>query len=455
VAKRVVSEEALPADAGLSALGILMRLGGSIALWLGVYGLILALMQRASLLVIALVAMAVARSFLHVRAGRALWGGQPEAASRVWAYVAFAVLHSALIVPAVGEVPPNLRLMPYLGVAVLVTWPLVVAGLMARPNARAVVAAMRASRRRIFAEDLNITGVSALMTALGTVGVLVMGLMLLISVQSDALAGGFVGWLGILLISGFVLRSFLQARSGIGFLRRGDARAFRTQNDQYILVSILTTVVVGILLLFLTLAQAGLLGLVMLVPVAGCLLSWPLIVRDVGTVELRPDLEEEEPPPIQVGRDRGLVLLGMVLLAMGVLGGVFSLISLLIDPELLANFTRNSPMQPMEGATWLGLASVASSVWAGCECIAMSSRLRPAVAVNLAITAVVTVLGTIAIVKNLGALNTLGGTAAAMRLQITLVAGVQLVVPLALPAMATLQALRKAPKVPIRVDEVF
>ncbi|MEZ4472206.1 MAG: hypothetical protein R3F60_15710 [bacterium] len=334
MASRVVDHEELPADAGLSAIGVLMRFGGGTAFWMGIYGVVLALTARAGIGLIGVLALGTARSAFHARVGRAMTQGGPGHVRLAWIYGVIGVAHSAILALMLDGLPPGLgAVMPYL-VGLSVAWPLVVMGMLLRPAARAVGQA----GRRIFAEDLGMTGVAALMVVMGGIGTLVMGVWLVLLLTSGVMGAGFMGVLLLLLGLGFFMRSFLHLRGGLRLLWRFDFRRFRADADQYFMAAVVSTVVACVLMLFGGLAKGGVVGLLMILPVAGILLTWPSIVRDAGTVELRPDLEDDG-PPVRLSRDHGLVTLGLAILTLGVLG----VVSLAFVASLLPASTRPAP----------------------------------------------------------------------------------------------------------------
>ncbi|MEZ4465153.1 MAG: hypothetical protein R3F43_11815 [bacterium] len=180
------------------------------------------------------------------------------------------------------------------------------------------------------------TGVAALMVVMGGIGTLVMGAWLVLLLTSGVMSAGFMGVLMLLLGLGFFVVP-APAR-GLRLLWRFDFRRFRADADQYFMAAVVSTVVACVLMLFGGLAKGGVVGLLMILPVAGILLTWPSIVRDAGTVELRPDLEDDG-PPVRLSRDHGLVTLGLAILTLG----VFGLVSLAFVASLLPASTRPAP----------------------------------------------------------------------------------------------------------------
>lgn len=452
--RRVVTHEELPADAGLSALGILMRFGGGLGLWVGIYALIILLMMSLGLGLVGLMALGVGRSYLHGRAGRALAAARPDGVRLAWGYVAVGLVHTVALVPFADDLPAAFSGLIYVVMGLSASWPLVVAGLLLRPSAKGVVAAMQERRRRIFAEDLGITGVAALMVAMGSVGMLLVAFWMVMMVQVGTLKAGFFGWLTLMIGAGFLVRSFLHTRSGLGQLRRFDPSAFRARNDQYFLVAMLTTGVVAVLMLF-TAIQGGLAALLMIIPIVGLLMSWPNTVRDVGSVELRADLDEEDAPSIRPARDQGLVMLGMVLLAYGAFGACNSAVLFVLDVPELAELS-GSPMGLPQTATWQSLLTTATSLWAGVELVAMSPRRKLATVANLGIVATMTVLSAIETFKVLEFfVDSPFGDRRMLQPQAIGTAVMQVIAPLALPVVATVQVLRRPTPVEVDVAEVF
>lgn len=435
--KRLHDNPLLPADAGLSALGLMMRVGGGFGLWAGVFLVLGSVSTRSSALVSLAFVLGIARSWAHGRAGHRLQQSAPEATRAVTIYFGLVVVHIAALL----FVDANRPMAPVINALLLLTsaWPVIALSLLLRPSARRVLKAVRTTRQRIFPEDGGLLGAASLMAIAGVVGSIVITLWCVMAVPFMARAGIF-GLIAIALGLALLGRSGLQALAGIRGLRRFNPHRFQADAARYFTASVITTILLCLLTLV-TGLQNGIIGLMMVVPVGALSMLWPSIIRNVGSVELRPDLDDED-PIISASRDNGVVTLGVALCAMASLGGAAA-----ISP-----LSRSAEMGMRVAAPlWLSLGFVVITLWAGGECIAMSSRRKLAVCVYIVAAVGSAGYGLIQsamLIEHLPALSSVRGSGVWISVLTSIVA-------LALPAVVGVQVLRKGTPRPAELESIF
>jgi hypothetical protein len=429
----------LPADAGLSSLGLLMRVGGAVGFWSSLIMVVAATAMRGKMGVALVLLLGVGRSWMHMQAGRRLQQSAPEAMKHIWLYLGFALVH--LVALLLIDAPADLKRMLAMVFSMSLGWPLVVLGLVMRPAAKRVIDTVSNQRTRIFAEDGGILGAAALMTAMGTVGVFVVGLWSVTMISGGLMRAGFIGIIIAIIALAFLVRAALHALTGWRTLRAFNPTRFRMDCDRYFGVAVLTTVLICLLMLISSL-QAGLVGFISVVPVAALSMLWPSLVRNVGAVEVRPDLEDE-PPPIRSSRDNGVVTLGMVLIGM---------VALSVGVLWAA---RQGAQVSMGGLTqqplWLSAISLALTLWAGLECVGMTPRRKLATIIYLVSAVLGVGYGLVQLLGMIGDVPVLRG----MGNQLLWISLFSAVTSLALPVIVAWQVLRKDAGQPVDVEAVF
>lgn len=433
----------LPADAGLGALGLIMRVGGAFGLWVGVLLLITVLQIPRSGAAPLILLLGPLRSWAHGRAGHQLQQSAPEAQQAIWIYLGTAVLHLAALklVSLPAPIEPVVDMLFVFSAA----WPVAVLALTLRPSAQKVLRHVQQKRQRIFAEDGGLIGAGALMAAIGTVGACVVAVWLIMALSMGVMKAGIVGVLTLIIGLAFLARSSLHAKAGIGLLRAFNPTRFRADCDRYFGVSVLTTVFVCLLVIISSLSAGGA-AFLMVFPIAAILMFWPSIVRNVGAVEMRPDLEDD-PPALAVGRDNGVVTLGFALIAISTWS-----IAVIIAPLLGIPLSGSGAMAMQQQPLWASAAFGALTIWAGLECIGMTPRRRLAAAAYLVAAVLSFGYGVIEIWSVMGEMpggRLVGGG------QMIWVILATMATSLALPIIVAIQVLRAGPPQPVDVNSVF
>ena len=436
--KRLHDNPLLPADAGLSAVGLMMRVGGGVGLWAGIFLVLASVTTRSATAVSLAFALGIARAWAHGRAGQRLQQSAPEATRALIIYFSLVVLHVAALL----LIDSNRKMQPVVGGVLMLSsaWPVIALAMLLRPSARRVLRAVRTTRQRVFPEDGGLIGAASLMTVAGVVGTILVALWCAIAIPTIA-STGFAGVIAVLLGLAFLTRSGLQAMAGIRTLRHFNLHRFQIDATRYFTASIVTTVVLCLITLIGGL-QGGIVGILMVLPVGALSMLWPSIIRNVGSVELRPDLDDD-PPSLGASRDNGVVTLGVALCAMAGLGGATTF-GPFNGSMGAAEFDAAAPL-------WMSLGFIVITVWTGAECIAMSSRRKAAVCVYIVAAVGSAGYGLIQSINLFDTLPALGG----MRGSGMWIGLLTSVVALALPTVVGIQVLRKGAPRPTALESVF
>ena len=366
----------MPADHGLTSLGLLMQLGGA------VFGAILAFSAFIVLLSgapaglifkpVFIAILSAIRSGYHYRAGHSLVHGPPLDSvdgplSGVARYIRVAFVHTALCGLVLYDEHGALALAL---VAVWAFWPLAMFALLRAPHVRAM------SERIPRAEDLALEGASMYMLILGIIGAMVAGLLAHGLFDAVGFVASFEFVAMYVIVALLFYRSLLHTRAGRTGIT-GDLQLAAEHTRNYTRFSAVSTVVIVVLLLMSGGVDAvGLSTLTFLFTVAFLLLGWPRIInrfmdqRLVDTYSARGQLTERRAP------DMGLTALGWFLLALSLHGLATTLPALFIDDQgahaLDGEFLFTPPLAVMFGRSiWLSIAIHALQLWAALEFIRM------------------------------------------------------------------------------------
>lgn len=345
--RRPVANARLPADAGLSVLGLLMQVGGGALMLMAISAGIVGMIAMRSPMVLGLLFLCAGRSALQARAGAALAVGGVHGGRRLRVYIVGAVVQTGVVSGWVAwgfdEVPGSAVAF---GAALLLAWPGVLVALQRRGDFRAALAAAGdAEADRLLPEDRGMTAVGLLMVAGGAVVLPVLGAAL-VSLGYGLAVGGFAVLVMMGVVALFAARAVLGARAGWVAMRSRDPRRFHAAFERYLLVAKLSTVGAGLYLLVASLfaGGAGLLGFLMLLPAFLALHAWPWALTRYVARNLPEGADEgmgtgmvtdERLPLLRRPRDAGLTGLGVVLLASGTVGVVGGLMVLGVSEEMV------------------------------------------------------------------------------------------------------------------------
>jgi hypothetical protein len=378
----------VPADHGLSSLGMLMQLAGSVlAAYAGIVALGALVAMRGSgetLWMFLMLGMCIARSLLHRAAGtQLLYGtgqlhedGKTDRFGGIKRYIIFGAAQSAAVAALLAfkfQVPKKIAL--GIGVA-LALWPVTLFVLFQLPRFR------RYKDDLPLTEDKGFEGASILMTVLGACGLAATGTMLLVLLDLPGRALSQTPVVLMMLLLGMlVIRSFFHVQAGIAGLRETSVDRSVELANRYANFGVITAFCAGgaMLMGFMS-AAMNLFGLVLVCGVAWMLMAWPLIIRRFFSDRQFADLLAGDAAPIhRRAPDAGLTGLGWLLFAHAMFMAVFVIINLVMTDD--GEGRMLSQMTAIGGAfgvrsIWFSVGLVVFQAWAGFELIRMSPQSR-------------------------------------------------------------------------------
>lgn len=365
----------LPADGGLSGLGLVMSLAGTLFLAItagaATLMLITLMLTRGSLggagtillFVFLTIVASLVRSAMHRAAGqRLLYDGPGTPRSAIRRYMIWSAVQCGIVLVMLGSQGVSASVIACI-LAMLAAWP-VALGVM--------LGAARFSRLLDetipVADDNGFEGASILMIVLGLSGLLfgvVMGIGLLDSIGLLVKYAPFVAFTMVGVSAMLVIRSWLHVRAGMRGVRDGQRDRTAAAALQYANVGVTIGVLVGIAIVVLTLSGGKLNGIGFFIAVltasfvAWGLTAWPNIVkRFFAAREFADALANPSGEPITYRRapDRGLTTLGWFLFAQAVMALAMTLPALLLktkiaDPDM---YSSRDPMSEVMGALSYG-----------------------------------------------------------------------------------------------------
>lgn len=401
----------VPADQGLSSLGLLMQLAGNL---LAAYAALLTFVMlfaaggnTDTLWAFLLLGLSIARSMLHRAAGAQLLYGGPDAASGkrmagIRRYVVFALVQTVVfgaILAGKFHLPNTFALAIVAGLA---AWPVALAVLMSLPRFK------RFQHELPITEDKGFEGASILMTVLGLCGLVGTGTLLLVMLDlpGKELQRG-PGVLLVLALAMLCVRSIIHIQAGASGLRETSVDRSVELANRYANFGVISSFCAGgALLLFVMQARLDLAGLALVCGLVWMLMAWPLILRRFYSDRQFADLLAGEQAPLhRRAPDAGLTGLGWLLIALAVLTGSFLLPELAIgggrdSRELQALFAFGGSVGVH--SMWWSVGLVVLQVWAGYELVRMSTQARVIASVYGVVGVVVTVYINWPLIQGLG-----------------------------------------------------
>lgn len=362
----------IPADQGLSSLGLLMQLTGSvfaaIIAFFGFQTLFLFSRADSTMVILLLTTLGVVRSLMHRAAGTGLLYG-PRPLAGVRRYVIVGLAHSVLFaaVMITQDLAPT-RIAVCFGLA-LAVWPLMLGALVRLPWMA------RFEEEVPVSEDKGFEGAAVLMTVMSAAGVIVSGIMLngFISSRGAMEGMGALVALTMLLLLG---RSIVHLVAGVTGLRNVPLDNAVERVAQYSNLGVVSAfVAAGVLLIVAMGAGFGFAGL-LLVAVSGWLLAiWPMALRRFfAERQFASMLAGDDAPIHRRAPDAGLTSLGWLLIAMGAMNVSVAIIaagSSFGDEAVLQTFR---PLLAM--GSWRTAVIGALQLYAGFELVRMTKNHR-------------------------------------------------------------------------------
>jgi hypothetical protein len=372
----------VPADQGLSSLGLLMQLAGNVMAALAAlvtFSIMLEAGGRGDVLWFLLIfGISIARSMFHRAAGTQLLYGRPgfEAVSRlagVRRYVLFALAQSVMIAALLAakmHVPTTIALGVLAGLA---AWPVTLGVLMQLPRFK------RIANELPISEDKGFEGAAILMTVLGLTGAVGGGAVLAIMLQAGSALQKGPGVLLVLTVAMLVVRSIIHVQAGLSGLRETSVDRSVELANRYANFGVISAFCGGgAFLLFIMSQSFEITGMAVIAGLVWMLMAWPLIIRRFFSDRQFADLLAGDNAPVhRRAPDAGLSALGWLLLALAVFSLSCSIPGLIAGSE--SGELRNLMM--MGGSSgyqsmWWNIGTIVLQAWAGYELIRMSPQHR-------------------------------------------------------------------------------
>jgi hypothetical protein len=381
--------EYLPADRGMTGLGLIMQLAGSL------FGTMTAMVGLMQIIMFSqmrdyggeggptgwlflLTCAGVIRSLVHRNAGsELLYGHAPARALR--GYFAISAIHTALwfLFFKMKLEAPTAGWMPM--VLMFAAWPLTLWLALRIPALRLVDGEPLKS-----GPDRGFEGLSILMIVLGLMGTLFAATMLM-AFSSQKGGPGDMKTLFMLCLFALVVRSLVHTHAGAQML--GDLTFERAEaaTTRYINLGMMVGLGVGAVFLIMIMKEPGG-GMLLAFPFIGgmflLLLAWPMIVRRLTqTRRLEAYGDGNGEPRLSRAPDQGRTTLGWLHLALGgmALAGALPAIMFsqridMSDDDALGGGLLGFMQQDPGRAPWLAVIVAGLQLWAGLELVRMTAR---------------------------------------------------------------------------------
>jgi hypothetical protein len=373
----------VPADQGLSSLGLLMQLAGHVLGACAVFMFSLMLLSDGSrgtptLWLFAIFGSGCMRSMFQLAAGKQLLYGEPgQTGGRltgVRRYIAFSLVQSVVAV-AILRFPLHLptRFAIALG-AGLAVWPIALSVLLKLPRFARFDADLPVT------EDKGFEGASILMTVFGLTSTIAtaMALYMIVQLPGNELQRG-PNVLVLLAIAMLLVRAIMHAHAGISGLRTTSLDHSVEHANRYANFGVITAFCAGgALLLFAMAGGMPIIGLAVVCGACWLLLAWPMIVRRFFADRQFADLLAGGAAPLhRRAPDAGLTWLGWFLIGVAAWNASFLVPNFLLSPD-----DRAASMVLAFGGTlglhslWWSVGLAVMQAWAGFELVRMSPQSK-------------------------------------------------------------------------------
>jgi hypothetical protein len=389
----------MPADRGLSSLGLIMQLGGTIGVTLAAVIAIAATVMDAGWgtgMIFMFAVLSGLRSAFHRAAGSALIYGEGRAATRaVFTYIWVSIGQGVVSLMLVHGHLDDKTVLQF--AALLLCWPITLLIYFTRPHIKALIAGGVPDP-----EDHGFEGAAVLMTLFGIVGALFAGL-ILTALLDDPEAAFDTPASGILVLVFLVLlvRSIIHALAGFKGISGADFDECNASAGRYYNLGIASAIVIGITLFVVILVDQGELGYALMIGAFATfmLLAWPAILRRLyAERNFNVFLAGAAAPTFQRAPDAGLIALGWILVALAVFGMGQALGEAIfaapLGPDELAALAMMSEggdaLAMLDRSPWWSVGLSGVQLWAGIELVRMTERHKPAAMIYGAVTIAVT-----------------------------------------------------------------
>jgi hypothetical protein len=389
----------VPADGGLSTLGLVMQVAGTISgigVSLFAFSTLFAMRVASpdTLWMFVLLATCVVRSLFHRFAGTELLYGRPVAG--LLRYILIGLAHSVLFAVAMKlSFGATTTFAVGFGLG-LAAWPALLGCLVLMGQFK------RFPSSAPMAEDKGFEGAAILMTILGLCGALMAAMMLLAMVEAGgrAMREGRMVLMMLAVVMLFV-RSVLHVHAGVSGLRTtlfnppGGAAVDRSVElaNRYSSFGIVSAFCAGGAMLLAVMTSS--IDVLMVAAVSGVtwmLMAWPMIVRRFfGDRQFNDLLAGERADVHRRAPDAGLTGLGWLLIAHAAYGLTFLIPGMVADDmphEMMRLFDL---FAGSDRSPWWDAAIAMLELWAGYELIQMSRYHRVIASIYAVVASVVTI----------------------------------------------------------------
>ena len=380
--QRVVDlvDAGVPADQGLSSLGMLMQLGGNVFAASAAYFTFMMLFAMGGgsgelLWMLLVLGLSITRSMIQRAAGTHLLYGTAgmEGGNRlsgIKRYI-FLGLAQSVIVAAIFASKLHVSSTIALGLlGGLAAWPATLAVLIRLPRFA------RYSQDIPVTEDKGFEGAAILMTVLGLCGLVGGSFVLVLMLDAGSAITKGPGILLVLTIGMLVVRSFFHVQAGFSGLKHTNVDTAVERANRYANFGVISAFCGGGALLLVVMAESvSIAGMAVITAFVWMLMAWPLTVRRFFSDRQFADLLAGDQAPIhRRAPDAGLTALGWLLLAYAVFGFTFAIPTLvaggggdLREFRMLAAFGGGGFR-----SYWFQIGTLTLQAWAGFELIRMS-----------------------------------------------------------------------------------
>lgn len=371
----------IPADQGLSSLGMLMQLAGNVlaaSAALFMFSMLFAAGASGELLwMLLLLGLSIARSLFQRSAGAELLYGragfeQTNRLAGVRRYVLFALAQSVMVAALLAAKfhVPNLIAVGIL--AGLAAWPATLAVLLQLPRFK------RFQNEIPVPEDKGFEGAAILMTVLGLCGLIGGALVLYLMLQAGSELTKGPGVLLVLTVAMLVVRSFIHVQAGFSGLRETSVDKSVELANRYANFGVISAFCGGgAVLLWVMSMSVSIQGMALITALVWMLMAWPLVIRRFFSDRQFADLLAGDNAPIhRRAPDAGITALGWFLFAFAIFNASCTL------PTLVGG----SDMREVSGllafggggfrSVWWNVGAIVLQAWAGYELIRMSPQSR-------------------------------------------------------------------------------
>jgi hypothetical protein len=386
---REQANASVPADHGLSSLGLIMQLGGSVAAAgtaLAMFVMVFAMRSGAGdgmLWTFAVLALCVTRSMYHRLAGtEMLYGSRPGYDGATTAHPFAGVrryIIAAVIQTAITALIASLRLglsgKAVLGLSLgMLVWPAVLGALTMTPRFRRLA-------RIPVGEDKGFEGAAILMTVLGLCGAAGTGYVLIASFDNGRLLAQGPGVLMMLALLVLLIRSVLHVQAGLSGLRETSVDRAVERANRYASFGVISAFcATGAMMLVLLTERFDLAALAIVAGSCWMLMVWPLAIRRFfSDRQFAEVLAGDQAAVHRRAPDAGLTGLGWLLI------GHAAFVAMNVVPALVGGGGAGERLGSLftlgeaaigTGSIWWHVGLVLLELWAGLELIKMSAHHR-------------------------------------------------------------------------------